>query len=336
MIEVQYDSPRVSVAIPLYRSARFIDTIIANIEAMPKDGVEILISDRHCYDDTIEKLMERYATDHRVRFFKSNDGLDWVGNINFLLSVARGEYWRFLPHDDISPVGSLEALIAALDIHEDAILAYGPTMAIDLEDHRLSERDRWSPHPDEADTGWKLGIILEMFWKGYFDGGFKGLIRRTKIIENKLLIRSTLHQIFPERCWLFALCLLGSFCFVPEALYIKRYYPGSTHTYWKITGLNYYSAAWVMSIYVLDLLGPSLARTYSVLDLWLNARSRAQWQNNRNGGEMPSYRSAPDLFFWIINRTLLSKISWLQDFSESRKRKIESLRMMRLPQKSHR
>jgi glycosyltransferase involved in cell wall biosynthesis len=55
--------PRVSVAIPLYRSARFMDIIIANIEAMPKQDIEILISDRHCFDDTIDRLMERYATD---------------------------------------------------------------------------------------------------------------------------------------------------------------------------------------------------------------------------------------------------------------------------------
>ena len=62
----QSTQPRVSVVIPLYRSARFIDNIIANIEAMPQRGVEILISDRHCYDDTIDRLAERYTTDPRV------------------------------------------------------------------------------------------------------------------------------------------------------------------------------------------------------------------------------------------------------------------------------
>ena len=123
--------PKVTVVIPLFKSAGFIDTIIANIDAMPSQGMEILISDRHCYDDTIDRLAKRYSDDPRVRCIKHHDKLDWVGHINFLLREANGIYWRFLPHDDISPPGSLEILISALNSNADAILAYGPTYAID-------------------------------------------------------------------------------------------------------------------------------------------------------------------------------------------------------------
>ncbi|HSG44839.1 MAG TPA: glycosyltransferase family A protein [Anaerolineales bacterium] len=139
--KISTNSPKVTVGIPLYSSARFIDTIIANIEAIQKRGVEILISDRHCKDNAIERLKQRCGDDSQIRFFKAQDELDWVGNINFLLQEAKGEYWRFLPHDDISPIGSLEALISALDDNQDTILAYDPTDAIDLDGIRLPQKD---------------------------------------------------------------------------------------------------------------------------------------------------------------------------------------------------
>lgn len=289
--------PKTTVAIPLFRSAQFIDTIITNIECIKAPDVEILISDRHCYDDTIDLLAKRYIDDARVRCFKHKDKLDWVEHINFLLVESRGDFWRFLPHDDLSPPGSMEAMTTALEANSDAMLAYGPTKAIDGEGHHFPERDCHAPHPLEVEQGWTLGLVLPMFWKGYFEGAFKGLIRRKAVIAKNLLIRSTRNQIFPERCWLFALCLLGRFIFVPEATYVKRFYKGSTHTRWKITEKNFLSAAQVMCEYLHDLLNSEPAYKYGTQDLWLNARRVGRWQGNgwfNQVGERPHYLAAPD------------------------------------------
>jgi glycosyltransferase involved in cell wall biosynthesis len=330
-------SPSVTIGIPLYRSGRFLDTIIANIEAMPKAGIEILISDRHCYDDAIDKLIIRYGNDPRIRFFKAQDELDWVGNINFLLNEARGEFWRFLPHDDLSPAGSLESLLSALVTDKDAILAYGKIKAVDLNDQCLPRlEDHWNPQPKNAEDGWTLGIALEMCWNfHHFDGAFQGLVRRKVLVDNQLLIRSALGQVFPERGWQFALCLLGRFHFVPEALYIKRYYPDSTHKKWKITHFNYYSIAWVYSTYLWDLLGPLPARWYSIWDVWFNTL-RLAWRGfAHNNGKQFSYNAAPDFLSWLINRIFPQNKSWVKNLNKSRKRKIDSLRIMSLPQKRH-
>ncbi|MDB4285301.1 glycosyltransferase family 2 protein [bacterium] len=292
------------MSIPLFRSARFIDTIIANIEAINMPDVEVLISDRHCLDNTIDRLAKHYTDDPRVRCIRQKDELDWVGNLNALLQEAQGEYWRFLPHDDISPPGSLEALVSALETNADAILAYGPTRAIDGEGRPLPERDKPSPHPEEAQEGWTFGLVLQMFWKGYFYGALKGLIRRKTVMDKNLLIRSITNQILPERCWQFALCLLGRYVFVPEATYVKRFYEGSVHSHWKITGLNFLSAAHVMSSYLYDLLDHEAAYCYGTRDLWLNARSRAKWQD-KPAGERPRYQAAPDAHIDILRNLQL-------------------------------
>ena len=311
--------PRTTVVIPLFQSARFIDTIITNIDAMPTRGVEILISDRHCYDDTIDRLAERYAGDPRIRCIKHRDTLDWVGHINTLLDEAQGEYWRFLPHDDLSPPGSLEALIMALDANADAILAYGPTFAIDGEGLPLPGQVRSKPHPAEAEDGWTLGLVLQMFWKGYFNGAFKGLIRRKIVMDNRLHIRSTRAQIYPERCWLFALSLLGRFHFVREASYIKRFHDGSVHSRWKITGRNALSAARIMSGYMHDLLGPGPVCSYGTQDLWLNARRVARWRDVA-AGPRPQYRPSPFVQGDLI-RSLplpLENVDGLADYTHSK------------------
>ena len=280
-------SCRATVAIPLYKSALFFENIVSNIENISDPDIEIVISDRHCFDDTIDRLSKRYAGDARVRCLKHQDKLDWVAHINALLKEARGNYWRFLPHDDLSPPGSLEALITALDSNADAILSYGPTLAIDGDGRRLIERDCLTPHPIEAAHTWSLGLVLQMFWRGYFNGAFKGVLRRTTVMKNRLLIRSTKDQIFPERCWLFALCLLGRFHFVPEASYIKRFYCGSIHSGWEITGSNYLSAAETMSEYLNKLLTPGTARRYGKQDLFLNAQCFAQWRDSSSDARPP-------------------------------------------------
>lgn len=308
-------APRVSVGIPLFRSRRFLDVIAANIDAMPREGIEVLVSDRHGDDDALEALERRFRGDRRLRFFRAGDRLDWVHNVNFLLSEARGEYWRLLPHDDTSPAGSLEALVSALDAQPDALLAFGPTLALDLEGARLPDKDQPSPMPAAARDAWTLELALEMHWKKHFLGAFKGLVRRRVLAEEGLLVRGTPGQVFAERCWLFGLCLLGRFVFVEDAPYFKRLYAASTHRQWAISGRSHRAAARCMIGYLWDLVADRRARLYGAGDLWLNARRRASWQDARGDRRsLPTYRPLGDprplLERGLVPRTRLTE-AWV-------------------------
>jgi glycosyltransferase involved in cell wall biosynthesis len=271
------DMYKVTVGIPLFRSAPFLDIILENIRAMDGMDVEVLISDRHCHDDTLDRLSASLSGQSNVRYLKGTDGLDWVGNINLLLQESTGAYFRFLPHDDLSPKGSLEALVRSMDADPDSILAYGPTKAIDLGGNHLPLLDKPAPHPVAAAHSWNLDLTLRMKWVGYFDGAFKGLIRMKQIRERGLFIRSSRDQIWPERCWLFALMFHGRFIFVQDALYIKRFYSGSVHSQWRINGTHYLSVLDVMQSYVRDVFSdPDLIR-YCCEDIRSNAERLAAW-----------------------------------------------------------
>ena len=80
---------------PLYRSMRYLDIITRNIEAIDYANVEIILSDRHGFDDALEKISARFPGDKRLRFIAATDQISWVENYNVLLKAALGEYFVF-------------------------------------------------------------------------------------------------------------------------------------------------------------------------------------------------------------------------------------------------
>ena len=282
------------MAIPLFRSARFVDNVSANIEALPAD-VEILVSDRHGHDDSIDQLERRHGHDPRLRFLRRFDGKTWVDHISDLLWEARGEFWRLMPHDDFSSREALEALADCLEAHPDTLLAYGPTTAVDLEGNRLPERDHLDPHPIHNDAPWHLGLILDSFSRGHFNGAFKGLVRRATLVERGLRIRPTRDNEYAERMWLAALGLVGRFRFVPDAPFVKRFHPYSAHAQWRRSAAHELSGHRVFLGYCKDLMrdpactggsAPTPRGPHSCDSAWSPRRSILPSLN-------PSYPAAP-------------------------------------------
>lgn len=260
-------SPRTSVVIPLYRSSRFVSSISANIRAMP-EHVEILVSDRHLLDDAVEMLSDVFHSDKRVKVLRSSDQLDWVRHADFLLHTAQGTYWQYLPHDDISPPGAVEDLIQALDENPKAVLAYGATLAIDSHGRHLPERDQ-RPTPQENLNGeFPLDATLDLFWKGYHPGSFKGLVRRDVILRRGAGIRPTPQLAYSERAWLFALNLIGPFVQLPRTTLIKRYVEGSaSNGGWTASRVTIRDVTEVMCAYADRLISDPTLRAYALREL---------------------------------------------------------------------
>jgi hypothetical protein len=84
----------------------------------------------------------------------------------------------------------------------------------------------------------------------YFNGAFKGLFRRQLVDRHRLFIEPTWQLQYSERCWLFAMSLLGKFHFMESYQYLKRVYPGSTHAQWRPDMLNIFSQFVTMQQYL--------------------------------------------------------------------------------------
>ncbi|HLF64107.1 MAG TPA: glycosyltransferase family A protein [Saprospiraceae bacterium] len=221
--------PLVTNAIPLYRSERFVEIIIANIDAIEYPNVEIIISDRHQYDDAIDVLAAYFKDDLRVTILRAKDELTYAQHYNLLLSLGRGKYFRWMPHDDSYPVCCLKEKVAILETQPQYVLVCGPWQILDASGNVIAVH---RPMKSKLDR-WSYETSLFVAFGNYEGHAFKGLFRRAITVEKGIWLFDTRHIISPERCWEFAMSLLGEFFLYEDFVYLKRYYPGSTHDTWQ-------------------------------------------------------------------------------------------------------
>lgn len=258
-----------------------------NISKHLEYDCEILISDQHLLDNTIDRLQQTFANYPQIKFFMSNQELNWVENINLLVKNSGGEFIRILPHDDSSDWQSTNALYQAIQSSPKAIMSYGQILAYDLEGTRLPEKDEnTNLNAIHRKTGNHNIEGIELFWCGYHLGAFKGLVRRSFIEQYQLEIITTPTLIHSERLWLAALRLIGDFVFIDREILHKRYYQDSTHRQWNIIPQSKIDSATILDQYIQKLLA----------DDKIEAATKSNWyycHNNFIKQRKPTRRFSP-------------------------------------------
>ncbi len=222
--------PLVSVAVPLFRSARFVEHITATIDALRYPRLEVIISDRHQADGAIDRLERRYGADRRVRILRGTDGADWVTHYNDLLRAARGTYFCWMPHDDDYPPGYLEPLVNALEARPEALLAFGVMHAADAGGGVPVAP--FVPPPIADGEPWSLRVALRwlVFWDLFVVA--RGLVRREDVVRRGLFLPRIHRTIMSDVCWAFAVAAAGPLVFAPAASCCKHYQASSASAGW--------------------------------------------------------------------------------------------------------
>jgi len=113
-------APAVSVCIPTYRGAAHIAETIESALAQTFADFELLVVDDASPDETRE-VVARYR-DPRLRYvLERNAGVE--ENWNRCLRLARGRYFKLLPHDDLIAPDCLARQVAVLEADRDQRLA---------------------------------------------------------------------------------------------------------------------------------------------------------------------------------------------------------------------
>ncbi|MGA0557672.1 glycosyltransferase family 2 protein [Larkinella sp. VNQ87] len=227
------DYPLVTLAFPLYRSARFLSVIRDNIAAFTYPNLEIIISDRHGFDDALAQLQAQYANDSRFRFIRATDQIDWVSHYNELLRLATGTYFCWMPHDDSYPAEYISQLVDYLENNPDRIVAFGQLNGISYDGAQPVPAFCNQPVPTLTGHYYPLreALWMVMFWT--IGIPFRGLFRREPLLRANLWIHPTKDNVAPDVYWMFGVALLGRFGPVPECSCLKRFYRESTHVQWK-------------------------------------------------------------------------------------------------------
>lgn len=213
------DTPQVSIGLPVYNGEDYLDESLRSILDQTFTDFELIICDNDSTDET-ESICRSYASeDSRIRYFRNERNLGAAKNYNRTLRLARGEYFRWICHDDKLAPRCLEACVEVLDQHPEVVLAYPQTQMIDAQGEEME------------DPGWLRNLHLvsmppserfARYFEAYVWGGFGsqlfGLMRTD-------VLRSTMkHGDFPSADLILIgeLALWGEIYEIEEKLSLRR------------------------------------------------------------------------------------------------------------------
>lgn len=228
----------ITIAIPLYKAARFAGTVAGNLIRL-RGPVRLLVSDADEQDDTLQRLRRAFASRDDIEWLGARSLHEgWVPHCNDLLVRARTPLFMWLPQDDEIdlnwPLGGSAALAKA----PGAVLACGSIVGQDDSGQPLPLRISPGEPFASCDLGVRLSAIGRAFEMDQSALGiwFRGVMRRDHAIP--LPANDEWADIF----WASAMLVRGPMVPIPNALYRKAWYRGNTHASWQpIRGADGYA-----------------------------------------------------------------------------------------------
>jgi hypothetical protein len=107
--------PLVSILIPTYNGEAFIAETLASARTQTHHEVEILVGDDASTDGTPEILARAAAADPRIRIIRHEENVGAFLNPIILLEQARGEYVKYLLHDDLLEPACVSMFVGAME-----------------------------------------------------------------------------------------------------------------------------------------------------------------------------------------------------------------------------
>lgn len=209
--EPAVDAPRVSIGLPVYNGENFVAAAIAAVLAQTMPNLELIIQDNASTDRTAEICAAFAARDKRIRYFRNPRNLGAAPNYNLAYNMARGQYFKWLAHDDRPTPTYLEAMTRALDERPDAVLCNSVVRYIDETGEFIGDYDSGLARADHPSAAVRFASLV---LSSHSCVDFFGVIRRDA------MKRSLLHGSFhgADRAFLAQMALRGRFIQVKEPL----------------------------------------------------------------------------------------------------------------------
>ena len=123
--------PLVSILIPTYNGERFLKSALRSALEQSHKNIEVLVGDDASTDRTPEIIAAVAATDPRVRVIRHETNVGAFDNPRLLLAEARGEYVKYLLHDDVLATDCVRVLVRGMIATPMATLAFSRRVRID-------------------------------------------------------------------------------------------------------------------------------------------------------------------------------------------------------------
>jgi glycosyltransferase involved in cell wall biosynthesis len=123
--------PLVSILIPTYNGERHLRAALRSAREQSHRTVEILIGDDGSTDGTAQIVATAAAADDRIRVIRHETNVGAYDNLLGLLREARGEYVKYLLHDDVLATDCVRELVRGMQADPEVTLAFSRRSLID-------------------------------------------------------------------------------------------------------------------------------------------------------------------------------------------------------------
>jgi glycosyltransferase involved in cell wall biosynthesis len=127
-------TPVVSIVMPTYNGARYIDQAIQSCLDQTYPHWELVIVDDAGSDDTPAHIARFAEKDSRIRSVRHKVNRKLPGALNTGILHMRGDYFTWLSDDDLFRPNALEEMVTFLETHPDIDLVYTDYTEIDEEE----------------------------------------------------------------------------------------------------------------------------------------------------------------------------------------------------------
>lgn len=217
-------APRITVGMPVYNGQRFVGQAIESVLTQTYGDFELLISDNASTDDT-PRICRSYAEgDARIRYMSHERNLGAARNYNRLVHEARGQFFKWMPADDVLASPCLARCLEALDSERASVLSYPATVMIDDAGAHLDKdpQDRLDVRASAPHRRFREYVEWSFHNRG--SNAVLGLIR-TDILRRTALIGPYAGS---DKVLLGELALYGSFARLSDPLFFRREHEGSS------------------------------------------------------------------------------------------------------------
>jgi glycosyltransferase involved in cell wall biosynthesis len=206
--------PRVTLGFTTYNNGRYLAGAFDNVLAQDFRDFEVVVCDNGSTDRTLE-ICEQYAlSDSRFRIYRNEGNIGLAGSWKRVVSLARGELFRYTSHDDRMATTLLSRCVSALDADPKAVLAYPRGLLIDEDDNEFL---RCQGEPEILGSTPARRVAESMEALNYCNALF-GVIR-TDVLRRTGLVRPLSAG---ENPLLIELAARGRFRLIDDFLFYRR------------------------------------------------------------------------------------------------------------------
>lgn len=200
------DAPLISIGMPVYNEAQFIQQTLNSILSQTYTNFELIISDNNSTDNTLQICQEYANQDKRITLLKQPSNLGAGINFMKILEKTTGRYFTFISGHDLWHPNFLARCIEILSQNNSIVLCFSQAISIDKENralgiHSASQMDTMGLDPISRlhVTLWTAEYMFP-FYGVYCLPTFKKLhsSQYTKVVtpDNLLIAELSLHGCF--------------------------------------------------------------------------------------------------------------------------------------------